>query len=310
MNGAVPKIWIVLLNWNGLDDTLACLESLGRCEFDGLETTLLVIDNASDIDPQPAIAARFPDVHVERSTRNLGFAAGCNRGMQMALEAGADYVLLLNNDTLVEPRFLRELVRFAEANPTAGVVAPVICYTDRPDTVWFAGANIVLAVGYFEHRYRNRPRASVPPRPFATAYASGCCMLLRRDVLERIGMFDQRFFAYFEDADLCLRARQHGFQVVCVPRSVIWHKESASTRRDLKKGTTSPLKHYLVARNRIRTVRKHAAPLQLLTFLLVGTTLRTAFYLCAFAARRRWEKLAFYALGVVDGLRKRAALYG
>jgi len=303
-HGRQPSsVWIVLVNWNGLDDTLACLRSLRGATQRGLDVHTVVVDNGSAIDPRPAIAVQDPDVVTVRFTHNRGFAAACNHGARLAVEAGAEYILLLNNDTLVEPGFLDPLVEYAASHERAAVVAPVICYAEQPEQVWFAGAKIVLAFGYFRHRHLDRALGDMPREPFATDYASGCCMLIPASVCSRWGLFDPQLFAYFEDADFCLRLREAGLKAVCVPQSVIRHKESSSTRRGLEAGTTSPLKHYLTTRNRIVTVQRHAGAVELAVFLLLGNPLRSLYYLLAFVARQRWHKLVYFFRGVVDGVR-------
>jgi hypothetical protein len=265
----------------------------------------LVIDNASDIDPREPIHKRFPTVEVVRTERNLGFATGCNIGIERALVAGSDYVLLLNNDTIVAPDFLENLVAYAKSYPEIGIVGPLICYADQPEQVWFAGARIIFELGYFEHRYLNRHRRTVPTTPVATDYVTGCCMLIATPVLREVGQLDDRFFAYFEDADLCIRASRSGFKVAFLPTSVIWHKESASTRRNLTEGNTSPLKHFLLARNRIEVIRKHSSLLRFGVFLLVGNTLIIFFFLSAFTFRRRWKKMVWMCYGVICGLQQK-----
>ncbi len=300
-----PLVWIIILNWNGLEDTLACLESLHQLESTRAEVRVLVIDNGSRGDPSAQIQRRFPKVLTRRLPENIGFAGGCNHGIALALESGADYVLLLNNDTIVDPGFLDPLVGYCLANPSAAIVAPLICYLDQPERVWFAGATINLALGYFQHRHLNHPISSVPQHPFPTDSVTGCCMLIAAPAIEAIGMFDARLFAYFEDSDLCLRARRQGFQVACVPQSVIWHKESASTRRDLSEGTTSPLKHYLVTRNRITMVLKHANLLERAVFFLFVNTATLLFFLLAFSVRRRWQKMAWFCRGMMHGVQQK-----
>jgi GT2 family glycosyltransferase len=299
------SVWIIILNWNGLEDTLACLASLEHLEAPTFGVQTVVIDNGSLQNPTSEIERRFPGVKVVRLDSNTGFAGGCNFGAALALQAGADYVLLLNNDTVVQPGFLEPLVAYLDRHPEAAIAAPVICYSNRPNTVWFGGGKIRLALGYFQHRYLNQSREHVPAEPMITDYVSGCCMLVERQLIAAIGLFDERFFAYYEDSDFCLRARQHGYTIACVPQSLIWHKVSASMRRDLSEGTTSPLKHYLLTRNRIATVIKHGSRLQVAVFLLLANTATMLFYLPAFVIRRRWEKLRWFCRGMLHGLQRK-----
>lgn len=300
-----PVVWAVLLNWNGLDDTLACLALLTAIDTDGFELAIVVVDNGSAVDPRPAISERFPAVNLVCSEQNLGFAAGCNLGAELAMAAGADYVLLLNNDTLVAPDFLRHLLAFVRQQPGEAVLSPLICYADQPGIVWFAGARAIPALGLFGHRYIGQPRGAVPPAPFATAYATGCCMLIPASLLRRIGPLEAAFFAYYEDVDFSLRARRAGAQIVCVPASLIWHKESASTRRGLTEGNTSPFKHFLLTRNRIATVLRHGSPLEQAIYLLLALPITADYFILAFLARRRWKKLVWMCRGIVDGLQGR-----
>lgn len=302
-DAALRAVGVVILNWNGLADTIACLESLTRIETTGLVLTILVVDNASTVDPRITIAERFPAVKVVRAARNLGFAGGCNLGARILLEAGVDYVLFLNNDTSVAPDFLITLVAACEAQPAAGLVAPVICHADQPDRVQAAGGRVALALGYGYHLGDGWPRSRVPATPFASDYLSGACLLVSAPVARRVGLFDERYFAYFEDVDLCLRARAQGFQAICVPQCVIWHRESSSTRRELGEGTTSPMKHYLMARNRILTVRTHGRLWERACFFMVVLPAMAAFFLFAFTVRQRWMKLIWFTLGLLDGLR-------
>jgi len=300
-----PSVWVVILNWNGLADTLACLESLAACDVAGAKLQLLVIDNASASNPSEAITTRFPAVEVVCSSRNLGFAGGCNLGIERALQAGADYVLLLNNDTVVAPDFLAQLLAYAQQNPRAGIVAPLICEADRPEYVQSRGGRVLLALGQAYHCDSGQLRSHVSAIPSSVGYASGCCMLIPAHMLRATGGFAELFFAYFEDVDLSLRVQRLGYETVCVPTSVIWHKESASTRRGLSEGTTSALKHYLLMRNRIATVRRNGRWWEQLCFFACALPAIVIFYLGAFAALRRWRKLVWFVRGLLHGLQAR-----
>lgn len=242
---------------------------------------------------------------ILRSGSNRGFAGGNNLGMRFALQHHADYVLLLNNDTIVAPDCLQRLVDFQSIGSSARIVAPLICDYAEPERVWFAGATAILALGYFQHRQLHRLRSTIPPTPIHSDYVTGCCVLIPAAVLRKVGLFDERFFAYFEDADLCLRCREQRIESFCLPASVIWHKESASTRKALTEGTTSPLKHYLTTRNRIAIIIKHATFSEAVMFFVVSNTLRSCFYFFAFLIRRRWTKMAWFLLGLIHGIRQK-----
>lgn len=306
MRAVACQVWIVILNWNGLDDTLECLDSLDLGESDQTFTTnILVIDNGSEIDPTHAIHAQHPAVEVLRLDENYGFARGCNIGIERALCEGAHYVMLLNNDTIVSKDFIKPMIDYMHAHSDVGLVSPAICYQDNPTVLWFGGSAVFLGLGYFAHRRHNRPLQALPTKPFPVAYATGCCVLLSRAACRQIGSFDERFFAYFEDADLSLRAHKFGLGVYCVPQSVIWHKESSTSNRGLREGVTSPFKHYLSIRNRIATIKRHANPLERLVYLTFVLPLTTCYYLAAFTWRKRWKKMVWYIRGILHGVTNR-----
>jgi GT2 family glycosyltransferase len=295
-------VWVILLNWNGLDDTLACLDSLRAAAPGPYQVRLLVVDSASADDPRPAIAAAFPEVLVERLERNRGFTGGCNHGMRLALAQGADYIVLLNNDTLVERDFLAPLLGYLDEHGEAGVAGPLIYYVDRPEELWFAGATFGLATGRSPHWLQGRPATAAPSMPFATGFVSGCCMALRAGDLRRHGLLEEGFFAYYEDVELCLRLRRVGLGAACVPASRIWHKVSASTRRE---GRPGPLAYYFGIRNRAVTVRRYGNLAERICFTLLANPLRVGTYLLRLSLGRRWKELVWLFLGLVHGLQGR-----
>jgi GT2 family glycosyltransferase len=292
------QISIIIVNWNGTSDTVECLTSIASAKNDNVALTVIVVDNGSETDPTNQIMSAHPQVTLVRLDRNIGFAGACNVGIKEAIAKAADCILLLNNDTVVERGLFEKLVRpFAEDGKT-GIVAPLIYSVDRRN-VDFAGAKITFALGKFEH-VRHEPEKK--EGSYETEYVSGCCMMLPRVVVEQIGLLDEKLFAYFEDVDLCLRARQAGFRLTCLPGATVLHKGSASTRRALTEGTTSPLKHYLVARNRTIIVRRYAPAPAKWFYLIVSNPLRACFYLAAFFVRGRWSKLRWFWRGIVDGV--------
>lgn len=296
------SVWIIILNWNGLEDTVECLKSLQCVNTLNTDIHIIVIDNASSEDPQEKIKELFQNVTTIRLDLNYGFSGGCNYGIRMAIQANADYVLLLNNDTVVHPDFLEPLVDYLTKNTQVGVVSPLICYANEPERVWFAGAKIIFLLGYFQHKYLNQLRQSIPLIPITSDYVTGCCMLIPTSVIREVGLLDNKLFAYFEDTDFCIRLKKRGLYRICLPTSLIWHKESASTRRELLQGTTSPLKHYLMNRNRITIMLRYASRIELIVFFLFSGFFNTFYYLLAFAFRRRWKKMVWFMLGLVDGI--------
>jgi len=292
------RISVIIVNWNGTSDTVDCLASVASLDSANVALSVIVVDNGSEIDPTAEIKTTYPTAEVTRLDRNVGFAAGCNVGIKQALADGADYILLLNNDAVVDKGLFEALLHAFAADAKIGIVGPLIYEWDGR-SIDFGGARIRFALGRFDH-IRTKPAATT--KIIRPDYVTGTCMLLRRSVIERIGLLDEDLFAYFEDVDLCLRARRAGYALACVPVPCVVHKVSATTRRTLAEGTTSPLKHYLIARNRTVIVRRYATTAERYFYLFVTLPLRSCFYTAAFVIRRRWSKLRWFWRGTLDGL--------
>ena len=223
---AGARTYVIVLNWNGLADTRACLRSLEpACDH---ATVVLVVDNGSSDGSPKAIRDEFPRARVLETGRNLRFAGGNNAGIRAALASGAERIMLLNNDTTVETEFLGAMSATLDAWEGAGIVAPKILYHDAPDRIWYAGGEISCWTGTMRHRGIRERDDGRFDRAGETAYASGCCFLVKREVVERIGMLDETYYMYTEDADFCMRARRAGFRVVYEPRARVMHKVSVS----------------------------------------------------------------------------------
>ena len=243
-----PRVAIVIVNWNGKADTLACLHSLREDRYPNKQ--IFVVDNGSADDSIPAMREEFPEVILLEAGANLGFTGGNNLGIAHALHVGADYVFLLNNDTICESDALPALVSAAQNNPRFGLLTPVIHYFDRPEEPWFAGSRLDLGRALAVH-----DNSRVPARdeaPFEIPWASGCAMLFPAELLQRLGGFDDRYFLNWEDVDLSLRARQFGYQIGLVPSASIRHKVGRSFRG------IQPVGRYYYVRNWLLLLRLHA----------------------------------------------------
>jgi GT2 family glycosyltransferase len=225
MATADPRTSIIIVNWNGREDTLACLASLAPVASPNV--TVIVVDNGSQDGSVAEIRSRYPGVTVLAQETNLRFAGGNNEGIRHALASGADQILLLNNDTTVDAGFLRSMTACLRSAPDVGAVAPHIYYYDRPDLLWYAGGEISMWTGTMRHAGIREKNAG-DGHPYETAYATGCCLLARREVLEHVGLLDESFFIYAEDADWCARARNAGWRIMVDPGARIWHKVSVS----------------------------------------------------------------------------------
>ena len=291
-------VGIVILNWNGLDDTLRCLESLQKAIPSTISSQIVVIDNGSTINPGDEIKRNFPGVDYVRLDTNVGYAGGSNLGAKRALAAGADFILFLNNDTIIDSDFLTPLIQSFNIERNLGVVSPLI-YRAGTGDIEYSGGMINYAFGRFAPRHA--PLREPAPLRWCD-YASGCCMLVHRDTFQRVGLFDEFFFAYFEDTDFSTRARSAGLRVACRSDASVLHKGSSTTRSELTQGTTSPLKHYLVARNRLLLIRRHGSLVSRVFFLVVVQPCSIAYYLAGFALRFRVRKAYAYLSGIRDGL--------
>jgi GT2 family glycosyltransferase len=244
-----PRVAIVIVNWNGMRDTLECLASLQQDHFQ--EKQVIVVDNGSADESVSTIRAAFPEVTVLETSANLGFTGGNNVGIEYALKAGAEYVYLLNNDTVCAPDALSALITAAEEEPGLGLLTPVIHYYDEPEEIWFGGSRIDLSLGVALHDNSRVPTLVEQPREIP--WASGCAMLLRAEVVKRLGGFDDRYFLIWEDVDLSMRVRQSGSRIGLVPAARIYHKVSRSF------AGLSWMGRYYHTRNRLLLVRSHAS---------------------------------------------------
>jgi GT2 family glycosyltransferase len=259
----VKSLAVVVLNWNGIDDTLALLATLARCRVpDGWSARVMVVDNGSTDGSVARVAAAFPAVETLALPENLRFAGGNNQGIRRALEQGADAVMLLNNDTEADPALYERLLLALEQDPSAGAAAPLIYFGPPTDLIWYAGGTCNVGLGWVAHRgLRQRDHGQyreVEP----TGYLTGCCVLAPRAVWEKVGLLDEGYHLYAEDADWSVRARRAGCSLLFVPTARLWHKVSASS------GAASPFKFYQRTRGNLRLLARHARGLEKLTWPL------------------------------------------
>ncbi|MGI8689050.1 MAG: glycosyltransferase family 2 protein [Thermomicrobiales bacterium] len=242
----MKNIAVVVLTWNNSRLTLDCLQSLAE------QTTphvVYVVDNASTDETPAAVAAQFPSARVIVNAENLGFAAGNNVGLSAAFADGADAVLVLNNDTTLDPAAFTHLVTATRMHPQAGILSPVILFAQPPHHVWFAGATTNAWTGRSYHLDYNAPYGAVVRDIREIERTTGCAVLITRACYERVGGFDASLFMYYEDIDYSLRARDAGFSILLVPSAVIYHHISASSQ-----GTKPPNAVYYGIRNGIQTM--------------------------------------------------------
>lgn len=237
-----PRISIVVLNWNGKEDTLECLASVGQLDY--LNYEVIVVDNGSTDNSVDVIRTKFPKFSVLETKKNLGYAGGNNVGIRQALEHGAEFILVLNNDTVVSPQLLNKLVSSANQHPDAGFLGARLLYHDRPELVWFDGAQWNASLNCFEYPGQNGHVSSLGMVDHETDYVCGAALFIRTEIIRQVGLMDERYFLVWEEVDWCYRARQAGLRNIVVPDAVVWHKVGPSFG-----GEDSPLRTYFDIRN-------------------------------------------------------------
>ncbi len=285
-----PKVTCVVLNYNGWQDTFACVRSLLAQDYPAL--SILMVDNASTDESAARLRAEFPHVELVESPVNHGFSAGNNTGIRLALARGADFIWLLNNDTVAPPDTCSHLVASA-AEPIVGIVGTVLHYLHAPGTIQaWGGGTLRRSIGFSRHFTALAP---LGPDSFLT-FAS---VLLRREMLAQIGLLDDGYFMYFEDADLCFRARAAGWKLVVAPETAVLHKEGGSAGGPHLPADPARLARSarIVTASGMRFLSRHGRPRRLAPLLYVLSRLGRR------AVRRDIRGVRGVLLGVRDWMR-------
>ena len=239
-----PFVYIIVLNWNGKKLTSDCLDSLLKISYRNYK--ILVVDNGSTDDSVGYIKLHYQNVEVLELEENLGYAKGCNAGFK-SINTKCNFVVFLNNDTIVDEQFLETLIEPLIQNQNVVQTVPKIYYMDHPKIIWYAGGRVNLWFGLIRHLGIRKTDSTVQSLADMTDYATGCCFCVRTGDFESIGMFDETYTMYSEDVDLSLRLRNTKRGVMFVPSSKVWHKISASlggsfSVRKWKRKSTSKLR--------------------------------------------------------------------
>jgi GT2 family glycosyltransferase len=252
--GSLPRIVSVILNTNRRDDTLACLSSLHANSY--TNHGAIVLDNASQDGSVEAIGAMYPDVRIVSLTENRGYAGNNNVGIQVALDSNPDWVLVLNEDTILASDCLTRLATVGDSDAKIGIVGPMVYHFDEPEIIQSAGGKLGR---YWESRHlsENERERDQWKTPHDVDWISGCGIMIRRELIHKSGMIDERYFYYWEETEWCIRAAKDGWRIVHVPQAKLWHKGVQRNYRP------SPQVTYYSTRNRLLTLSKHQAPIRI-----------------------------------------------
>lgn len=261
------KVFIILIYYKGKKDTIECLNSITKIDHQGFDLNTVLVDN----NPEERIKINEKDfnsikLNVVKSSKNSGFSGGNNIGIKEALENKADYVLLLNNDTIVKEDFLTKLINFAESKKDAGIIAPKIYFAkgyefhksrykekELGKVIWYAGGVMDWENVIGHHKGVDDVDIGQFNEKEETEFASGCCMLIKNEVFEKVGLLDEKYFLYYEDSDFSVKAKKNDFKIYFQPESIIWHKNAGSTG-----GSGSGIQDYYITRNRLLFGNRYA----------------------------------------------------
>lgn len=256
----MKHVVISIINFNKSDVTKECLQSINKLDLKDLKLEVIVIDNGSK-EPITIDSSDYPHLKIttEYSSINTGFSGGHNIGFGFAKKQKAEYVIVLNNDTEVDKNLAQELIKIGEKNEKAGIIAPKIYFAKGSEyhkdrykenelgkVIWYAGGKIDWSNAYWSHKGVDEVDTGQFDKEEETPYATGCCFAIKMNVLEQVDGFDEKYFLYFEDADLSERVKQKGYSILFTPKALLWHKNAVSSG-----GSGSPLQDYYTTRNRM-----------------------------------------------------------
>ena len=256
-----PSVTVIVLNWNGKDLTLECLDSLNKVDYSNYN--ILVVDNKSSDGSVESINQRYSDISVLELDNNYGYAGGNNRGFNSLNNDKPEFVIFLNNDTVVDKNFINPLINPLLSNKNIYQTVPKIYYQNNPKLIWYAGGKVNLWTGSVSHKGIRQYDNDKFNLEGTTKYATGCCFCMRYDDFKKIDGFDEKFPMYSEDVDLSLSIRKKEYKVWYTPDSIIWHKVSASIG-----GSFSFSKNKRKLKGLFLLFRKHANRFQYISIIL------------------------------------------
>lgn len=285
---------VILVNFKRPDLTIDCVRSLLSSKFTDFE--IVIVDNESTPESNDKLRASCPRAVVLPSEKNLGFGGANNLGIRYALQHGADYILLLNNDTIVRDDTIEILLRTAKEYPQAGVIGAKIYYYERPNELWYAGGRLDVNKALGRHIGIGKIDDGYRMECVETDFVTGCCLLTKREVIDKIGMLDHSYFLYDEDADYSIRARKAGYSVLYQPSASLYHRVSKSA------GWDSPVYIYFNLRNKLLFLRKNGNPRKLIFNLHYFLYFYSRQFIRLLFKHRNYRAARAAFLGLRDGL--------
>jgi len=298
MDFCQASVAIILVNWNGYQLTKTCLRSLSFITYPNYQ--IIVVNNGCHDDSDVLLPNEFPDAFFITLTENEGFTGGNIAGLAYALKKDFDFVLLLNNDTEVDPSFLSHLVRTAINHPQAGILQPLILFNKKRNTIWSAGGRFFSWIGHSKTYLNGIDYQENDNFPKDLDWATGCCVLISTALVKASGGLKPSYFAYFEDVEWSLRIKKLGYKIQLVKEAIVYHEAGASSSKPNQEGVLSPTVFYLHARNQIFLIRDHVPALFKISALLFQIS-KYLLWMGYFLFKKRFLKAKAVWRGVKDG---------
>jgi len=295
-----PSIAVILVNWKKYNLTSNCINSLNKSNYKNFK--IILVDNEYSEKSIIELKNKYKELLVFKEKNNLGFAGGNNIGIRYALENDYDYIMLLNNDTEVKENFILPLVERMEKNLFLAAVQPLILNFSNKSIIWNAGGKLNKFLGLTSTRLNNNKLNSSIVFDDYTDWISGCCILIKSEILTKVGLLDEKFFNYYEDVDWSLRMKSLGYDLGFVKESIIYHHGSSSSKnKKNKEGVISSKIHYFNIRNHILLLKKHK---NLFNFfgIVFFQIIKITSYIFYFLIRFRFNKLTMVLKGLKHGL--------
>jgi hypothetical protein len=286
-----PLVYSIVLNYNNYSDTIETIESVLSLEYD--VNSVLLVENSSDKTIIRKIRTQFPDLAIIENKKNFGYAGGNNIGIQRAIESGADYIFLLNNDVKLEKDVLKKCVSAMENSPGCGACQPIIVTFENVERVWSAGTELYFGYPRLYLKETKLQRNGIITSPFGLV---GCAILFRRTALQQTGLFDESLFLLHEETDWCIRAKQLNFSLLIISNAIVYHKISTTL------GMFSKTYLYYIGRNWLLVGKKNFTFLSYLYILLTEFLIRFPYYLYHITKKGQIGMIKFYVKGIFDGI--------